>query len=351
MKNHNNKHNLIKRNIVVFFLLLSQIIFAQLRFEKNNIWYEITSISNSTVAVYSIANNYKGDITIPKNVENDGITYEVKIIDSDAFIGKKDITSINIPSEVAFDYSYVEVFKDCSSLTSIKIPNGITSIGSGAFENCTSLTSITIPDSVTSIGSGAFKNCSSLTSIIIPDSVTSIGFLAFNNCRGLTSIKIPNGITSIDWKTFSGCSNLTSITIPNSVISISPAAFENCSSLTSITIPDSVTSIGRSAFRFCSSLTSIKIPNGITSIEDYTFEGCSNLTSITIPNSVTFIKQYAFKDCNNLTTITCLANTPPDFYNILGFESKNCIIKVPKESADVYLSKRPWNSFKNILPF
>lgn len=281
MKNHNNKHNLIKRNIVVFFLLLSQIIFAQLRFEKNNIWYEITSISNSTVAVYSIANNYKGEITIPKNVENDGITYEVKIVNTYAFKGQQGITSINIPSEVAFDYSYVEVFKDCSSLTSIKIPNGITSIGSGAFENCTSLTSITIPDSVTSIGSGAFKNCSSLTSIIIPDSVTSIGFLAFNNCRGLTSIKIPNGITSIDWKTFSGC---------------------------------------------------------------------SNLTSITIPNSVTFIKQYAFKDCNNLTTITCLANTPPDFYNILGFESKNCIIKVPKESADVYLSKRPWNSFKNILP-
>ncbi|MGN0624339.1 MAG: leucine-rich repeat domain-containing protein, partial [Oscillospiraceae bacterium] len=89
-------------------------------------------------------------------------------------------------------------FEDCTSLTSITIPNSVTSIGSNAFNYCTSLTSITIPNSVTSIGGGAFNTCTSLTSITIPNSVTSIGYSAFENCTSLTSITIPNSVTSIE---------------------------------------------------------------------------------------------------------------------------------------------------------
>ncbi|MBR3974411.1 MAG: leucine-rich repeat protein, partial [Clostridia bacterium] len=106
-------------------------------------------------------------------------------------------------------------FVNCTSLTSITIPNSVTSIGDYAFWKCTSLTSITIPNSVTSIGRSAFKGCTSLTSITIPNSVTSIGSSAFEGCTSLTSITIPNSVTSIGYHAFAGCTSLTSITILN----------------------------------------------------------------------------------------------------------------------------------------
>ena len=173
----------------------------------------------------------------------------------------------------------------------------VVGIADYAFMHCSNLTSITIPNSVTSIGSYAFRYCSSLTSVTIGNSVTSIGNRAFEDCTSLTSVTIPNGVTSIGYYTFSGCSSMTSITIPNSVTSIGDHAFYYCSSLTSITIPNSVTSIGECAFSGCRGLTSITIPNSVTSIGNYAFSGCSGLTSITIPNSVTSIGDDAFNGC------------------------------------------------------
>ena len=185
-------------------------------------------------------------------------------------------------------------FHNCGRLTSISIPDSVTSIGESAFHNCGSLTSISIPDSVTSIGNSAFRGCSDLTSISIPDSVTSIGESAFHNCGSLTSISIPDSVTSIGNSAFRGCSDLTSINIPDSVTSIGYAAFYGCKSLTSISIPSGVTSIGGSAFSGCSSLTSISIPSGVTSIGGSAFRDCSSLRSITIPDSVTSIGDDAF---------------------------------------------------------
>ena len=142
-----------------------------------------------------------------------------------------------------------------SSLKSVTITGG--DILYGAFYNCTSLTSIVIPDSVTSIGNSAFYYCDSLTSIVIPDSVESIGSLAFAGCSSLTSIVIPDSVTSISSLAFSGCQSLTSVTFgDNSQLeSIGEQAFRNCDSLTSIIIPASVKSIGNSAFYDCDKLT------------------------------------------------------------------------------------------------
>ena len=187
-------------------------------------------------------------------------------------------------------------FWACEKLSSIHIPDSVTSIGDRAFYNCKSLTPIHIPDSVTSIGEYAFECCENLTSIHIPDSVTSIGYGAFDHCN-LTSIHISDSVTCIGDYTFYHCENLTSIHIPDSVTSIGDRAFKNCESLTSIHIPDSVTSIGEEAFSNCENLTSIHIPDNVTSIGGSAFDGCNKLTSIHIPDNVTSIGDYAFENC------------------------------------------------------
>ena len=183
-------------------------------------------------------------------------------------------------STTRYSYYYIP-----SKLKSVTVTGG--NILYGAFDRCSMLTSITIPDSVTSIGSSAFEYCSSLTSITIPNSVTSIGAYAFYNCSSLTSITIPDSVTSISSSAFYGCSSLKSVTFgENSKLeSIGNRAFSVCSSLTSITIPDSVTSIGEHAFSGCSSLTSITIPSSVTSIGEYAFDGCSSLKSVTFENT------------------------------------------------------------------
>ena len=177
-------------------------------------------------------------------------------------------------------------FDDCTSLTSVKIPDSVTMIAQVAFRNCISLTSITIPDSVTKIDTAVFENCTSLTSVTIPDSVTSIGGSAFQGCTSLTSITIPNSVTMIESETFRGCVGLEGVIIPDSVGYIGERAFSGCNSLASITLPNRLTSIHFGAFSGCTSLTSITIPDSVTFIDNCAFSGCTSLTSVKIPNSV-----------------------------------------------------------------
>ena len=197
-------------------------------------------------------------------------------------------------------FSYMNTF-----VTSITIPNSVTSIGAAAFEYCFGLTSVTIGNSVTSIGVAAFSTCTSLTSVTIGNSVTSIGGYAFM-FTSLNYVAIPNGVTSIGELAFYGCASLTSVTIGNSVTSIGNSAFSKCNLLTSINIPNSVTSIGGGAFYNCGNLTSIILGNSVTSIGNGAFANCNRLYTITIPNSVTSIGNGAFTGCLSLS----IANIP-----------------------------------------
>ena len=174
------------------------------------------------------------------------------------------------------DYEYVlledgstEIIRYTGTAEHLKIPaelDGypVTSIGNEAFSNysflddefsnCDNLTSVNLPNSITSIGDNAFAWCDSLTSINLPNSITCIGRGAFRYCQRLNNISLPNSVTSIDGLTFRSCYRLNNISLPNSVTSIGDAAFSCCRSLTSINLPGSITSIAEDAFSSCPKL-------------------------------------------------------------------------------------------------
>ena len=235
-----------------------------------------------------------------------------------------------------------DVFRENTALTSIEIPNSVTSIGEGAFAYCSGLTSVVIPNSVTSIGNYAFYNCENIVSAEIPNSVTSIGGYAFKGCTGLTSIEIPYSVTSIKYEAFYGCTILKTV-INFSNLTFSKGSTDNgyvayyadnvynapkgskegdyifgkpndantlvgyLGNETKLTLPADYSGenyvIGADAFKGNTTIKSVEIPNSVTSIGSSAFYGCSGLTNIEIPNSVTSIGQDAFCRCNNLTSV------------------------------------------------
>ena len=249
----------------------------------------VTSIGDSAFSW----RNALTSITIPDSVTSIGARAfagcdslkEVYISDIEAWFAIDFVSNSSNPL-----YNGAALYLNGKLITSLEIPDSVTSIGDSAFYGCTSLSSIAIPDSVTSIGDSAFYGCGSLTSITIPDSVTSIGFYVFSGCDSLESIIVEEGntvyhsegnciIRTDSKRLIVGCKKSV-IPSDGSVTSIGDSAFSDCDSLTSITIPEGITSIGWGAFYDCSSLTVITIWNSVTRIEGEAFAYCTRLGDI-----------------------------------------------------------------------
>ena len=250
---------------------------------------------------------------------------------------------LKAPSDLKGDFSFKEgtkiicdsAFSMCNFLTSIIVPNSVTSIGEGAFSGCILLFKIIIPNSVTSIGDLAFMDSNALSHIVISNSVTSIGDGTFYGCSSLTNIVIPDSVTSIGDIAFSGCRSLSNIVIPDSVTSIGDYVFEGCTSLSNIVIPDNVTSIGSNAFKNCSSLSNIVIPDSVTSIGKGVFSGCLSLKYISIPVNVICLNGNPFSEWNG--KLDCLSPNFVHECDILFNKDKSEIISFRNQKIESYI--------------
>ena len=271
---------------------------------------------------------------------------------------------------MTFDGEITEIksyaFSGCSTLSSIILPNEVSSLGDGALMYCPNLTSITIPSNVTNIGSEAFYNCSRLETIyLLPVNPPTLGYAAFpyssiiyvprgkkNDYKtangwsdyanqiceedevtqiqytssdnriieihddilasriisneysgGKGIIKIAGEVTTIPSNTFSGCSTLTTISLPNGITHIDYSAFSDCSNMVSISIPEGVTNIGEYAFCNCNSLISVSMPNSVTYLGPYAFKNCKSLTSVKLSDSLICIEDGSFGYCSSLSSV------------------------------------------------
>lgn len=241
------------------------------------------------------------------------------------------------------------MFKDCSSLVSIDLPNVLyVSNSDGMFENCSSLTSVSMSNlsSVVVNDPGSlFKNCINLSVVNLPK-LSSLGSGMFYNCISLTSIDhLP--LTSLNYgQVFFNCSALTSVNLPHvsGMVGIAAdyyGAFSNCSSLTSVSF-ENATSLGSEVFINCINLKHVNIPN-VLSIYSHTFQNCSSLASIELSN-VLFMQNQVFSGCINLSSIVLSANRNVPNINQYSFKEINHVISVyiPEGMSADYMNDSSW---------
>ena len=286
--------------------------------------YTVTRINS-----YAFSNN----ASITHVILPDSITD----IECMAFSGCSSLESIKLPSNLDFlGYGFISG----TSVTSLTIPASLTSCSSNSnygggplgnaekltkltiesgmeripdclacfSGNSSHLTSISIPDSVTSISASAFYNCQKLESISLPAKLQYIGSYAFQYCKALEEITIPKTVKTIDSSAFSDCSTLSSLTFTQNpktgfYLSVNGSAFNNCVALENINFSTNISKLGSYAFLGCSSLTSLELPDSITEIEQMAFSNCSALESIKLPSKLKKLG-YAFISGTPITSLT-----------------------------------------------
>ena len=334
------------------------------KFEENGVFYRITDHNARTVEITykgkdynEFKDEYTGSVVFPARVTHRGRTFIVKAFAEDAL--------------------------SVTTIRSIKIENGIDSIGNFALSRNYIEGSLFIPASVKWIGKGVLANCMFLEEVVVDaanpcydsrEGCNAIIETATNTLiAGCCNSKIPQGITKIADYAFAGQFRLGSINIPESVTYIGDYAFHNCP-LFRITLPQGLTHIGDYAFQWCEKLIEIEIPENVTYIGEaalsncgystlvipdkvtyigaWAFDKCPNLTTATIGESVASIGVFAFDGCDKLTKI--VSRIPADKLfavdeSTFGSVAGNCTLYVPRGAKATYQKSAGWCYFARIV--
>ena len=187
------------------------------------------------------------------------------------------------------------VTSDYSLSEHVIIPEGVRSIGNGAFLG-RPMETIQLPSTLEKIGADAFRSCSYLESIDIPNSVTSIGKRAFQDCTSLKTIHFPRALKVIKEGTFREC-GLVEVVLPDGVRELGEDAFFRCEALQNVYLSASLRKIGPSAFEDCGQLQYVWFSNKLESIGVGAFSWCTSLKDVVLPDSLHVIGVSAFQNC------------------------------------------------------
>ena len=327
---------------------------AAYSFESAGIYYNITG--NNTVEVtYSDRDNntYSGSISVPETVTNNGTEYSVTTIGESAFKGSA-VTSVSMPECItSIDY---DAFYECKNLETVALPESLTTLYYDAFNSCHSLKTIKIPSGVTAIPGSCFYCCSSLESVTIPEGVTTIGQYAFFGCN-LKELTLPSTVTMIGCSAFVSNNRFQSITCNATT---PPSLGENVfgyNAFATVKVPLSSIAAYRQAegwknftdyygeeviadgitYRINekeamvaaaeATLTEANIPSAVEfggnqyaviKINEKVFSGNTNLTVVTLPDGLVEIGAFAFNECKNLESVAF-----PESLTTLGRDAFN----------------------------
>ncbi|MBR2114185.1 MAG: leucine-rich repeat protein [Prevotella sp.] len=276
----------------------------------------------------------------------------IRVIRNEAFEGCASLTDIELNDKITrIEY---DAFWG-TNVAFTKLPDSLTFIGGSSFRDTKAMTcALTIPSGVTTIDGDAF-NGSGLTSVTLPKGIKTWGSGLFANCKSLTSVQLPSDIKRITNYMFQSCSALEQIQLPDSLKEIGYAAFD-WSGLTSVTLPDSLEVLESSAFSN-TQISSIRIPDGIRRLDQpgsYLAAGCKLLKEAYLGRNqdYTTITSFTyFSGCDSLELLRVYAGMPPKCDGWYMGYRKNCVLEVPEDAVEFYKEADVWKEFKEIRGF
>ena len=269
--------------------------------EKDGIYYKINGDEASVSVRDARFNSYSGDVVIPASISLDGKNYPVTAIGDYAFNNCETLTSVTMPNTITT--TGIGCFMFSPNLKRVTLSEGLSALGNDLFYGCSSLSDVTIPSTVSEISNCAFAHCPSLSHANIHEGVTTIGLYAFSNCYGLQELKIPSSVTHIDSYAFSMCNGLKRLELGDGNLLIDYAAFAFCEGLNELDFGHGNVRIGSYAFSCCPSLTEVVLTPSVKSIGDVAFSYCDALEHVTFDRNQAIIGQEIFYASDKLNRL------------------------------------------------
>lgn len=259
--------------------------------------------------------------------------------------------SLNLPATLKSIGLYA--FYNGGFINELQLPNGLESIGKGAFNGCNSFTgNLVLPESVKGLGEWCFWHCTGFRgSLTIPQKITKIPDNAFYSCNFDGNLNLHDGIKEIGVSAFGYCKFKGELQLPNQLTAIGAGAFHQNRFSGRLIIPSSVATLGNNAFQGCSRLSgTLEIPETVLSLGDAAFDGCNQIEKVILPNNMELIPSNLFNGCFQIGSIVCKASMPPTVLSgaFDGVAKDNFTVEVPEASLNLYKTAQGWSSFKRI---